>query len=246
MNNRNSNYRNSPDYLPRPFALIDVNAKPGSPKRIVASFDTPEEAQTERRWLGNHGVAVEVEEVEPPRDFEPGYAELKVGWVLAGMIADRGPLMAPIVCDDESTIRSLFESMGVPSVMLFPTAARASIELTSIELGTAIHEAIAAGLPHAPPRTVPNDAEKEKARELIRKGYKQTSSKYRHVARLPEGMNGIEALQEVAPEVYARFLAQVEQMAAATYLRIYARPEDRETLTPAEFKAFKAAGGEPA
>lgn len=76
--------------------------------------------------------------------------------------------------------------------------------------------------------------------------WKGTSNKYRSVARLPEGMTGVEALKQYAPDEYRHTMARLEQQAADTFRRIYADRVDgcHRELTVEEWQAFKAAGGE--
>jgi hypothetical protein len=82
-------------------------------------------------------------------------------------------------------------------------------------------------------------------KELISHGYQQTSSKYRTVARLPPGKTGLEALRDVSPHDYHLIIARIEQQCASTYRRLYAEKEGNQLeLSPEEFAAFKAAGGE--
>jgi len=81
--------------------------------------------------------------------------------------------------------------------------------------------------------------------EMIAQGYQQTSSKYRIIARLPPGKTAVEALRDVSPHDYAMIVARIEQQCASTYRRTYAAKEGNElVLSPEEFAAFKAAGGE--
>lgn len=89
----------------------------------------------------------------------------------------------------------------------------------------------------------PTDARKT-AQSLIDQGYKSTSNKYRFVARLPEGMTGLEALKQVAPDYYEHMMRRIECEAVAQYLRAYSK--DYIVLTPEEFMAFKQLGGEVA
>lgn len=91
----------------------------------------------------------------------------------------------------------------------------------------------------------PTEADVEEALRLIAAGYKQTSAKYRSLARLPEGKNGYEALRDSRPEAaaanYERFLRGCE----TDYLRFDAqRGEGLHTeVTPGVFRAFKRLGG---
>jgi hypothetical protein len=79
------------------------------------------------------------------------------------------------------------------------------------------------------------------AHELLAKGYQQISRKYRHVARLPEGKTGLQALMEVDPLLAKRMLDSAESYAKEHYLRVHAK--DKLTLSEEEFEAFKKAGG---
>lgn len=77
--------------------------------------------------------------------------------------------------------------------------------------------------------------------------WKQTSRKYRHVARLPPGKTGIQALKDASPDECRRVEELLERQCAAQYLRLYAAKEGfREELTEEEFENFKANGGEGA
>lgn len=75
--------------------------------------------------------------------------------------------------------------------------------------------------------------------------WQSVSHKYRIVARLPEGMSGVEALLEHAPDQYQRILERIEQQAASTFRRLYSdRVEGCSVeLSPDEWAAFRAAGG---
>lgn len=75
-----------------------------------------------------------------------------------------------------------------------------------------------------------------------------TSNKYRTIARLPEGMTASEAFEKFEPERLEQLLVENEQRFHSTlnynWLRMYAeRHGCSETLTPQEFKQFKANGG---
>ncbi len=150
-----------------------------------------------------------------------------------------GPVMMPIICEDEGTVRRLFASLGVPAGLL----ALSPRETSHVEHGIRIHEAFAASmLPYSVPLPTVEEAG---AAALVRDGYKSTSNKYRNVARLPEGKTGLEALRDCAPEEYARIMEQAERQAADRYRRFNAAEHgDQETLTVDEFKAFRSAGGE--
>jgi len=75
--------------------------------------------------------------------------------------------------------------------------------------------------------------------------WRRISTKSRIIARLPEGLTGLQALQRVSPETAQELLAQLEQRAANTYRRIYAmRDGNIRYLSPDQWLAFKAAGGQ--
>lgn len=75
--------------------------------------------------------------------------------------------------------------------------------------------------------------------------WRGVSNKHRTVARLPEGMTGIEALKKYAPDEYDQLLEYIEQRAANTYRRIYAdKNGDVAILNQVEWDEFKNAGGE--
>jgi hypothetical protein len=93
-------------------------------------------------------------------------------------------------------------------------------------------------------KSLPQEEADALAKKLRAEGFKQTSNKFRHVARLPPGKTGLEALAELEPE-YVRALQQrVEDQAAEHYLRVYAaRAGLEQTLDLRTFQAFKRAGG---
>jgi hypothetical protein len=75
--------------------------------------------------------------------------------------------------------------------------------------------------------------------ELIAGGFKQVSRKYRHLARLPPGKTGLEALAEVDPRLAAHFLARANESAEMMFLRVHhADGPDHVTLTVEEFKEY--------
>lgn len=80
-----------------------------------------------------------------------------------------------------------------------------------------------------------------RGKELAEQGYKQVSSKYRMVGKLPDGMTGIQALATVDPELAKRMQQTADASAEHQYLRVY----DKATLklTEEEFQDFKKAGG---
>lgn len=83
----------------------------------------------------------------------------------------------------------------------------------------------------------------EKAKKLVEDGYEQISRKYRTLARLPEGMTGIEALRSADPFLAQRFLDNAERAAKEQYMRVYSKAEDRAELTVEEFNAYLKATG---
>lgn len=75
--------------------------------------------------------------------------------------------------------------------------------------------------------------------ELLQQGVAQLSRKFRHVARLPPGMTGLEALRERAPNRYAEVMRRAEQWAADEYRHYVAQyHDDSFTLTVEEFSEF--------
>lgn len=89
------------------------------------------------------------------------------------------------------------------------------------------------------------EANSEETRQFDPKVWKSTSNKYRSVSRLPEGLTAVEALQKYSPETYQRLLRQLENGAQAEWMRCFAPRVDgcSETLTEAEWIAFRKAGG---
>ncbi len=81
------------------------------------------------------------------------------------------------------------------------------------------------------------------AKELVSAGYKQISSKYRIVARLPEGKSGYEALRDADPDFAGRLLANFQRDCEDQFLRVCANNSHRMTLDELTFAAFRAAGG---
>lgn len=89
----------------------------------------------------------------------------------------------------------------------------------------------------------------EIARKLVRDGWKQTSSKYRTIARLPEHVtmnSGLKALEAYDRDAYERIMEDAERRAADTFRRIYANEKDgtKQALDEGMWVAFKKAGGE--
>jgi len=90
----------------------------------------------------------------------------------------------------------------------------------------------------------PNQKEIEYAQKIIDEGYYQTSRKHRHVARLPKGLTGKEALKSVTPENRHYWVDGLgESNSGDHYLCVYGKPEDSLTLTIPEFAAFRKLGG---
>lgn len=75
------------------------------------------------------------------------------------------------------------------------------------------------------------------AKELVAAGYFQISRKYREVARLPEGVTGIQALQRHWREP----VKLSERDATDQYLRVYAT--DKIELSLIEWNDYIRAGG---
>lgn len=77
------------------------------------------------------------------------------------------------------------------------------------------------------------------AREVLEQKYCQTSRAYRHVARLPEGKTGVQALAEASGDAaWSDRLG--ERSAGDYYLRVYA---EKVTLSPEVFEMFRRLGG---
>ena len=83
------------------------------------------------------------------------------------------------------------------------------------------------------------DEKAVKAHKLILQGYRQVSHKYRMVAKLPDGMDGIQAMALVDPEYEADIRRGIETRAADQYRRVYSK--EKLELSEEEFKAFKDA-----
>ncbi len=75
--------------------------------------------------------------------------------------------------------------------------------------------------------------------------YFQTSSRYRIVARLPPGLTGIQAMEQVDPDTANQIRKRIEKMTTDGFLRMYAtNMEDLHLcLTPEEFAEYKKLGG---
>ena len=72
--------------------------------------------------------------------------------------------------------------------------------------------------------------------QLIQDGYEQVSRKYRRLARLPDGMNGIEAMRTVDPGFVRLKMEHLEQECAEMFLRVYSA--EKVELTVEEFEEF--------
>lgn len=81
------------------------------------------------------------------------------------------------------------------------------------------------------------------ARDLAAEGWHQVSSNYRLIARLPEGMTGLEALETIDPNLAQDIREQAEAHAMRHFLRMYA---EHKELTPEQFRAFKLIHGKVA
>ena len=91
----------------------------------------------------------------------------------------------------------------------------------------------------------------DRARQLIREGYRQVSRKHRIVARLPDGKTGRQALTEAIDRredsTWIRRLS--ERAAQSQFLRVYAVYTGDPlwlTLDKDTFDAFRRLGGESA
>lgn len=95
-----------------------------------------------------------------------------------------------------------------------------------------------------PSQTTPA-VEDEPLREFDPEIWRSISSKYRTVARLPEGMTAVEALEKFYPDAHAELLRRLEIWARSEFLRMYAsrHPSLTADLTPAEWQHFKKSGG---
>ena len=76
----------------------------------------------------------------------------------------------------------------------------------------------------------------EEAKKLVSQGYRQISRKYRMVARVPFGMTGRQALDQVAPGVYNSRMN--EWHCADQYRRCYAKGDDVLELNYKVFREF--------
>lgn len=81
------------------------------------------------------------------------------------------------------------------------------------------------------------------AESLLEQGYRPTSNKFRLASRLPEGKTGIQALEEVAPELVQGWREAMEQDATDQFLRVYSR--EKLSLTIPVFVALKAVHKSP-
>lgn len=73
---------------------------------------------------------------------------------------------------------------------------------------------------------------------LIDSGFQQISRKYRMLARVPEGMTGVEAMRRASPAFVANLEANMERMCADQYMRCYARADEKIELSIEEFTEF--------
>ncbi len=80
----------------------------------------------------------------------------------------------------------------------------------------------------------------DKARQFIAEGYFRTSSKNRRIARLPPGMDGIQAMIHACPDKEEWAYSVGEFNCAAHYLRDHAEGIELDAPT---FLAFKTLGG---
>lgn len=83
------------------------------------------------------------------------------------------------------------------------------------------------------------------ARQLVEDGWYQTSRRHRHVARLPDGMTGVEALARAERFSNLPFRCTDEDIAGEAYLSRHAAHElNRCELDIPTFAAFKKVGGD--
>lgn len=88
------------------------------------------------------------------------------------------------------------------------------------------------------------DADLAEAQRLIREGFKQTSGRRRILSRVPRGMTPLEALQEADKPRAQELKDALRDAAESEMMRVYAKREDQVILTPAVWRAFRAAGGQ--
>ncbi len=86
----------------------------------------------------------------------------------------------------------------------------------------------------------------QELRLLIDQGHQQTSGTYGHVARLPEGQTGLQALDKHDPEMAKIIRNRAEQQAARHYRRVIASGKNKVMLSPADLRRFRQLGGEVA
>jgi hypothetical protein len=95
-----------------------------------------------------------------------------------------------------------------------------------------------------------NEAPSSDLRRFDSDVWYSTSNKYRHIARVPEGMTAVEALKKYDPEAYQMIQERSENDARFQWLRCsVSRIEHigcHETLTPQEYQVFRSEGGESA
>lgn len=76
--------------------------------------------------------------------------------------------------------------------------------------------------------------------------WRQTSRKYRMIARLPEGETGLEAIKRCSPKDYERIMKHAERMASSSYLIHFAEQEGNSQILSTEaFETFRKNGGSP-
>jgi hypothetical protein len=78
---------------------------------------------------------------------------------------------------------------------------------------------------------------------IIASGFRQTSRKYRRLARVPQGKTPFEALKEVDPHYAEMLLERLNNWAENEYLRVHANGEDVVELSDDEFKEYLAKTG---
>jgi hypothetical protein len=76
---------------------------------------------------------------------------------------------------------------------------------------------------------------------IITSGYRQTSSKYRTLNRVPPGKTGLEALKEINPSVYQRIMNQANDWAEREFMALC--HDEELTLTVEEFQEYRRQRG---
>lgn len=88
----------------------------------------------------------------------------------------------------------------------------------------------------------------EKGRELVARGWRQTSRKFRMLAKIPDGMTGMQALREADPRAADELEDRMNRQAADTFRRSHICktlfPECFQEVDQPTFDAFRRAGGE--